>query len=150
VSIWWQTSLGRLRALGFIEGVSFVLLLAIAMPLKYFAGEPGAVRVVGMAHGVLFLLYLLAVVQAAVEYEWSWRRVGWLVLVCDCGPQQDLRRLPGLPVGRLAAAPLAELAQRDAIGVVALRLIRLVIAPLAVLAGEGYCDSDISASHSLS
>lgn len=63
-----------------MEGVSFVLLLAIAMPLKYVAGEPGAVRVVGMAHGILFLLYLLAVVQAAVEYEWSWRRVGCLVL----------------------------------------------------------------------
>ena len=72
--------MGRLRALGFLEGVSFVLLLAIAMPLKYYAGEPDAVRVIGMAHGVLFLLYILAAVHAAVEYEWPWTRVGWLVL----------------------------------------------------------------------
>lgn len=80
VSNWWQTALGRLRVLGFLEGVSFVLLLAVAMPLKYLANSPGAVSVVGMAHGILFVLYLLAAVHAAVEYDWPWRRVAWLAL----------------------------------------------------------------------
>ncbi|HEY0966852.1 MAG TPA: DUF3817 domain-containing protein [Opitutaceae bacterium] len=68
------TTLGRLRAIGFLEGLSFIVLLGIAMPLKYFAGRPEAVRVVGMAHGLLFLLYLGATVQAALEYRWTWKR----------------------------------------------------------------------------
>jgi integral membrane protein len=72
------TALGRLRVVGFLEGVSFVLLVGLAMPLKYFAGEPGAVRVVGMAHGILFLLYLLALFLASVEYGWKWRRIALL------------------------------------------------------------------------
>lgn len=71
---WLKTSIGRLRVIGFWEGVSFLLLLGIAMPLKYWAGEPGAVRVVGMAHGVLFMLYLWAAIQAALEHNWTWRR----------------------------------------------------------------------------
>ena len=71
---WLKTPLARLRFIGFWEGISFLVLLGIAMPLKYLAGWPLAVRVVGMAHGVLFLLYLAATVQAALEYSWSWRR----------------------------------------------------------------------------
>lgn len=69
-----RTTIGRLRLIGFAEGISFLLLLGVAMPLKYFAGQPGAVRVVGMAHGILFLAYLWATVQAAMEYRWDWKR----------------------------------------------------------------------------
>lgn len=68
------TTIGRLRLVGFLEGVSFLLLLGVAMPLKYVAGQPEAVRVVGMAHGILFLLYLWATVLAAFEFKWSWSR----------------------------------------------------------------------------
>ena len=53
---WIKTSIGRLRVIGFWEGVSFLVLLLIAMPLKYIAGNPEPVSIVGMAHGVLFLL----------------------------------------------------------------------------------------------
>lgn len=45
----------RLRAVTFLEGISYVLLLFVAMPLKYWAGYPLAVRVTGLAHGVLFV-----------------------------------------------------------------------------------------------
>jgi integral membrane protein len=65
-----QTTLGRLRLIGFCEGVSFLLLLGVAMPLKYLAGRPGAVRVAGMAHGILFLLYVATAIQVTVEYRW--------------------------------------------------------------------------------
>ena len=68
------SSIGRLRVIGFLEGVSFLLLLGVAMPLKYIWHEPLAVRVVGMAHGVLFLGYLAAAFQAALEHNWSWKR----------------------------------------------------------------------------
>ena len=68
------TSLGRLRVVGFLEGVSFLILLGVAMPLKYLWHEPLAVRVVGMAHGVLFLAYLAATVQVMLELGWNLKR----------------------------------------------------------------------------
>ncbi len=80
-----KTSLGRLRIIGFWEGISFLVLLGIAMPLKYFAGWPQAVRVVGMAHGILFLLYIWAAIQAALEHNWTWKRTA-LVLVASLLP----------------------------------------------------------------
>ncbi len=69
-----KTSLGRLRLVGWWEGVSFLLLLGVAMPLKYLADWPHAVRVVGMAHGVLFVLYVCATLQAALQHRWTWSR----------------------------------------------------------------------------
>ena len=55
---------GRVRFVGMLEGLSFLILLFIAMPLKYLADQPMAVRVTGMAHGVLFLLFLFVIFQA--------------------------------------------------------------------------------------
>src|SRR3954454_21147101 len=55
--------------------------------------------------------------------------------------------LAGLPVARVATAPAAVLAQRDAIGVVALGLVGLIVAPLAVLTGESHSDAHVSAGH---
>ncbi|MBC8081965.1 MAG: DUF3817 domain-containing protein [Hymenobacter sp.] len=68
------TALGRLRLVGFLEGCSFLVLLGIAMPLKYLAGQPAAVRQVGTAHGVLFVLYVLLVLQNALESRWPLRK----------------------------------------------------------------------------
>lgn len=83
-----KTPLGRLRVIGWWEGVSFLLLLGVAMPLKYFAGEPLAVRVVGMAHGILFMLYVLAAFQAALTHDWPWKRTALVLLasVLPAGP----------------------------------------------------------------
>jgi len=80
-----KTSLGRLRVIGWWEGVSFLLLLGVAMPLKYFADWPLAVRYVGMAHGILFLLYVVAAIQAALDHDWSWKRTA-LVLAASLLP----------------------------------------------------------------
>ena len=69
-----KTTLGRLRLIGWWEGVSFLVLLGVAMPLKYIAGWPKAVSVVGMAHGILFVLNVLAALQTALERDWPWKR----------------------------------------------------------------------------
>lgn len=74
------TPLARLRTLGLLEGASFLLLLFIAMPLKYLADQPLAVRYVGMAHGVLFLLYLLAIVPVALDQRWPLKTITLAVL----------------------------------------------------------------------
>jgi integral membrane protein len=50
--------LKRFRLVATLEGISFLVLLFVAMPLKYFAGMPKAVSVVGMAHGLLFVAYM--------------------------------------------------------------------------------------------
>ena len=56
-----------LRILGNVEGVSYLLLLGVAMPLKYAFGLPLAVKIVGMAHGVLFLAYCALLVPCLSE-----------------------------------------------------------------------------------
>src|SRR5688572_3348920 len=83
-----KTTLGRLRFIGWWEGVSFLVLLGIAMPLKYLAGWPQAVRIVGMAHGILFMLYVRAAIQAALEHHWPWKRTALVLLasVLPAGP----------------------------------------------------------------
>ncbi len=64
-----------------LEGISFLVLLGIAMPLKYWADTPGPVRFVGMAHGVLFILYVLLLIQATFLYKWSlWKAVLGFIL----------------------------------------------------------------------
>ena len=65
-----QTSVGRLRVAGILEGISFLVLLGIAMPLKYMMGMPEAVQVCGWAHGVLFVAYCVLLYVVQMEKEW--------------------------------------------------------------------------------
>ena len=80
------TGLGRLRLVAILEGVSFLLLL-VAMPLKYLAGQPQAIRPVGMAHGVLFVLYVLLLVQQSIARNWPLRTaaLGFLASLVPLG-----------------------------------------------------------------
>lgn len=73
-----QTPIGRLRVVAFVEGCSYLLLLFVAMPLKYFAGLPLAVRIVGSLHGALFVLFCMALLQAMLATRWSIPRAGVL------------------------------------------------------------------------
>jgi integral membrane protein len=52
--------------IGFWEGISYLVLLFVAMPLKYWAGMDMAVKAVGSAHGALFVLFMLAT-------AWAWK-----------------------------------------------------------------------------
>lgn len=64
-------SVERLRIIGLVEGISFLVLMGIAMPLKYLAQMPVAVKYVGMIHGILFILYVLALGHATASRLWS-------------------------------------------------------------------------------
>lgn len=68
-----KTPLGRLRFIAFLEGTSLLILIAIAMPLKYMAGYPEPVRMVGMAHGVLFIFYVILLIQVVFLKDWGWK-----------------------------------------------------------------------------
>lgn len=65
-----SSPIGRLRAIGLSEGISFLLLLGIAMPLKYMLDFPAAVKVVGWIHGVLFVLYIIALIHVTFTQRW--------------------------------------------------------------------------------
>jgi integral membrane protein len=63
------------------EGTSFLVLLLIAMPLKYFANLPQAVMVVGMLHGLLFIAYVILALLVRNELSWSFRRLSWVIVL---------------------------------------------------------------------
>ena len=89
------TPVGRLRLVGFLEGLSFLVLLFVAMPLKYLAGEPAAVKCVGWAHGLLFVLYVGAALQATLAHGWGVGRLLALLVasVLPFGPFVADRKL---------------------------------------------------------
>ncbi len=60
-----------LRVVGFLEGISFLLLLFIAMPLKYILGNAVLVKYVGMGHGVLFMIFLAVLFIVCEKQKWS-------------------------------------------------------------------------------
>ena len=74
-----STPLGRLRLIAIAEGISY-LLFALTMPLKYMMDITGPNKVVGMAHGFLFLLYIVLVLQCAYLFKWSWKVTGLALL----------------------------------------------------------------------
>jgi integral membrane protein len=90
-----KTSIAQLRQIGWIEGVSYLLLLGVAMPLKYFAGMPMAVKVVGWAHGVLFVLFCFALLKAMLDARWSLYRgaIVFIAALLPFGPYLVDRRL---------------------------------------------------------
>ena len=90
-----STPIGRLRLAGIVEGVSFLVLLGVAMPLKYFAGMPAAVKVVGWAHGVMFVLFCFALLHAKLAARWSLGRAAgvFVAALLPFGPFVIDRRL---------------------------------------------------------
>lgn len=72
-----MNALKQFRSIALAEGVSFVLLLFLAMPLKYMFGMPGFVRVIGSLHGFLFLAFIATSFRAALECKWPLTR--WLM-----------------------------------------------------------------------
>ena len=70
-----KTTLGRFRLVAFLEGISYLVLLGIAMPLKYVAQMPLAVKYVGWAHGVLFMLFLVFLAEVTFTRSWSLKKV---------------------------------------------------------------------------
>ena len=66
-----HTPIGRLRFIGLIEGISYLVLLGIAMPLKYLADMPKAVTIAGSLHGLFFVLFMLALAHVFFAHRWS-------------------------------------------------------------------------------
>lgn len=76
-----KSPIGRLRIVGFLEGISLIVLVFIAVPLKYWGGEPALVKMVGPIHGLLFTLFMLMALSAGVTYRWKFSETSWKVLL---------------------------------------------------------------------
>jgi len=63
------------RKTAIIEGISYLILLFIAMPIKYIFHIAEPVKYFGWIHGVLFLIYLAILIMAAIKYRWSIMRI---------------------------------------------------------------------------
>lgn len=81
-----KTKIGRLRIIGMLEGISLLALLFIAMPMKYYFGNPAGTRIVGTVHGALFLLFIFNTLSAGVEYQWKFKTTTWKVLLACMVP----------------------------------------------------------------
>jgi integral membrane protein len=78
----------RFRMISIAEGTSFILLLFIAMPLKYIFDLPMAVKIIGWAHGALFVLYLMILFPVARILKWSFKKTffGLIASILPFGP----------------------------------------------------------------
>lgn len=73
---------GRYRVMAYVVGVMLLVLVFVAMPLKYFAGQPSLVAVVGTAHGFLYVVYLATAFDLALKARW---RLDRMILVLLAG-----------------------------------------------------------------
>lgn len=71
----WDNTLSRFRLVAVMEGISYLVLLGIAMPLKYFADMPEMVKYTGWLHGVLFVWFMVLLVKVWIRYKWSLGKV---------------------------------------------------------------------------
>lgn len=77
-----------LRFVGTLEGISFLLLLSVAMPIKYIWGNPVFVKYIGMGHGVLFVLFLVMLLVVCHRMKWSLSifNLGLIAAILPFGP----------------------------------------------------------------
>ena len=61
------------RLITLLEGLSYILLLFIAVPVKYWGGDDAYVKLLGMPHGLLFMLYLVLALLLKDDYQWNRR-----------------------------------------------------------------------------
>lgn len=68
------------RVVSFLEGTSYILLLFVAVPVKYWMNDPQYVKLLGMPHGLLFVGYLVLAFLLKSEMKWSIREFGVILL----------------------------------------------------------------------
>jgi integral membrane protein len=75
MSSFFTSTLGLFRLIALLEGVSYLVLLGIAMPLKYMADYKSAVLYTGWVHGALFVAFMILLSVVWIKYEWSFKKV---------------------------------------------------------------------------
>jgi len=73
------------RLIAFLEGLSYVLLLFIAVPIKYLLNDSSYVKMLGMPHGILFVLYIVIALSLRSVAKWSYKE-SFIILFCSIVP----------------------------------------------------------------
>src|SRR5688572_2758892 len=81
-----QSSVGRLRILGWVEGVTLLVLVLVAVPLNYYFHMPMLVEILGPIHGVAFLLFVFNALTVGVQYAWTFWGTTWKVIAASFVP----------------------------------------------------------------
>ena len=68
------------KNLAFVEGISAILLFFFAMPMKYFFDNPIFVKHIGMAHGILFMAYIIIATTLKFSLQWELKKYGIICL----------------------------------------------------------------------
>ncbi len=75
-----KSRVGVLRITAFLEGLSFLVILFVTMPLKYMYDMPGPNQMIGMVHGILFIAYIALVLMMKSEVKWSFMTTFWALV----------------------------------------------------------------------
>lgn len=76
-----KSKIGRLRIIGFLEGISLLVLVFVAVPMKHYFGNPSLSKALGPIHGAIFLLFLFNTIGVGVEQNWKFRTTTWKVIL---------------------------------------------------------------------
>ncbi len=69
------------KLISWLEGISYILLLFIATPIKYLQGNPEYVKMLGMPHGILFVIYIVLAIMLKYELKWNNKTFGMVCLL---------------------------------------------------------------------
>jgi integral membrane protein len=96
------TSTGRLRMLAFLEGISLLVLIFIAVPMKYALNNHALSKIMGPIHGAIFLLFVFNAISVGTAQHWKFKQTTWKVIVACFIPfgtfYIDYKILRNLPV----------------------------------------------------
>ena len=76
-----KTKLGRIRIIGFLEGLSLLVLIFVAIPMKHLFHNPALSKFLGPIHGAIFLVFVLNTMSLAIEQNWKFRTTTWKIIV---------------------------------------------------------------------
>lgn len=68
------------RLIALLEGISYILLLGLAVPIKYLLEDPQYVKLLGMPHGLLFILYIVLAIWLKPDYGWNKNQFIWVII----------------------------------------------------------------------
>ncbi|MBK7232063.1 MAG: DUF3817 domain-containing protein [Saprospiraceae bacterium] len=81
-----KSKIGRLRILGFLEGITLLGLVFIAVPMKYLFDNPEWSKTLGPIHGAIFIVFMLNTFSLSIEHNWSFKSFTWKILLASFIP----------------------------------------------------------------
>ncbi|MDO6739155.1 DUF3817 domain-containing protein [Wenyingzhuangia sp. 2_MG-2023] len=76
-----KSKVGRLRIIGFLEGISLLILIFIAAPMNHYFNNPSLTKALGPIHGAIFLLFVFNTISVGIEQHWKFKTTTWKVII---------------------------------------------------------------------